>query len=98
MKHKCPLCKMLNVIAELKKHPSEQGFFTLVHEFEGFAERHEGTADTCDHHRLPMHLIYDTRSVNDFIVEVRGRPMGLVSGRTSVRNYEAGKRFIMDRR
>jgi hypothetical protein len=91
----CPLCKMLNMIAELKKHPNETGFFILRNKAHAFFSERKEIANVCDNHRLPLRLTVDAHSVADYVNEVQDRAVAIVRGELRVRNFEDGKRRMM---
>lgn len=80
MKTRCPICKMLNIIAELKKHPNEAGFLGLAFKANQFIVNRVGLDEICDAHRLPLRLTTDITSVAGYVNEVRSRAVSLATG------------------
>ena len=95
-KSKCPLCKMLNMISELKRHPNESGFLQLARRATMLIKERKGLSDICEAHRIPLRLNVDVCSIADYVNEVRHRAHQIVDGEIRVKNYEEGKRRLME--
>jgi hypothetical protein len=94
---KCTLCKCLNIIKELEKHPNESGFLQLARKVEAFIHEHEGTNTLCDEHRIPLRLNVDVHSICNYVNQVRRMAVDLHSGVKHAANYESAKAMMMVR-
>jgi hypothetical protein len=85
---------MLNLIAELKKHPNESGFFMLVEKARAFRAA-DFKQNACYIHRSLAKFADATLAINEYINEVQAKAQLLVAGKIHPRSQEDAKRRIM---